>query len=222
MAETAIQIPIDAAQLDGDLNVPDGARGIVLFAHGSGSSRQSPRNRYVAEILQNAGLATLLLDLLTAREEAIDVRTAAMRFDIGLLARRLESAATWLMGQPQTDKLPMGLFGASTGAAAALIAAADLPQSVKSVISRGGRPDLAGSALRAVTAPTLLIVGGEDTMVIELNKKALAELRGEKDLVIIPGATHLFEEPGALEAVAGLAKNWFLQYLSVAEERGAA
>jgi putative phosphoribosyl transferase len=222
MPETAIQIPIEGAQLDGDLNIPDGARGIVLFAHGSGSSRQSPRNRYVAEMLQNAGLATLLLDLLTVREEALDARTAALRFDIALLARRLEWATTWLMQQPQTDKLPVGLFGASTGAAAALIAAADLPQVVKSVVSRGGRPDLAGSALRAVAAPTLLIVGGEDTTVIELNKKAMAELKGEKDLVVIPGATHLFEEPGALEAVAGLAKNWFLQHLNVAEERGAA
>jgi dienelactone hydrolase len=222
MAEIAIPISIEGGQLDGDLAVPDGARGIVLFAHGSGSGRHSPRNRYVAEILQNAGLATLLLDLLTPQEEAIDVRTAALRFDIGLLARRLEWAMSWLMQQPQTDKLPVGLFGASTGAAAALIAAADLSQLAKAVVSRGGRPDLAGSALRAVNAPTLFIVGGEDTVVIELNKRAMADLQGEKDLVIIPGATHLFEEPGALEAVAGLAKNWFLQYLNIAEQRGAA
>jgi putative phosphoribosyl transferase len=210
----AIEIPIGETVLQGDLAVPDCANGIVLFAHGSGSSRHSPRNRYVAQVLQEAGLATLLMDLLTPDEEAFDAHTAALRFDIELLARRLAETAGWLLDQPQTAQLRIGYFGASTGAAAALVAAAELPDLVAAVVSRGGRPDLAGEALEHVVAPTLLIVGGKDWTVFELNRKALAELAGEKRLEIVPGAGHLFEEPGALESVARLAKNWFGRHLS--------
>ena len=217
--ERAVQVPIAGAALDGDLVVPDNPRGIVLFAHGSGSSRHSPRNRYVAQVLQQAGLATLLMDLLTPDEEAIDVRTAALRFDIDLLAHRLIQATDWLIEQPQTGDLPIGYFGASTGAAAALVAAAERPNAVTAIVSRGGRPDLAGAALRRVTAATLLIVGGHDPLVLQLNRKAFAELAGEKKLEIIPGATHLFEEPGALESVAQLARDWFVQHLSHAKRR---
>jgi len=193
--------------------VPRTAQGIVLFAHGSGSSRHSPRNRYVAQVLNEADLATLLMDLLTRDEEAIDIQTRQLRFDINLLAERLVHAVDWLAENAQTRMLVMGCFGASTGAAAALIAAAERPLHVAAVVSRGGRPDLAGDALRRVQAPTLLIVGGEDHVVIDLNRQALAELRGEKKLEVIPGATHLFEEQGALEAVAQLATDWFLRYL---------
>jgi putative phosphoribosyl transferase len=215
----AIQIPIGEAILHGDLTVPNDAIGVVLFAHGSGSSRHSPRNRYVAQVLQQAGLATLLMDLLTPDEEAFDVHTAALRFDIELLARRLVEATRWLVVQPQTAPLPIGCFGASTGAAAALVAAAELPDLIEAVVSRGGRPDLAGEALRQVVAPTLLIVGARDPVVLELNRKALAALPGEKRLEIVPGATHLFEEPGALETAAQLAKNWFVFHLGRTNER---
>ena len=209
-----VGIPIGGRILRGNLAVPDSARGVVLFAHGSGSSRHSPRNQYVAQVLQEAGLGTLLMDLLTTDEEAFDVHTAALRFDIELLAHRLAAATTWLLDQPQLAQLPIGYFGASTGAAAALVGAAELPDVVAAVVSRGGRPDLAGEALRHVVAPTLLIVGGKDWTVFELNRKALGELAREKRLEIVPGASHLFEEPGALESVARLAKNWFGRHLS--------
>jgi putative phosphoribosyl transferase len=217
--ERVVRIPIGQATLHGDLAVPDSAIGIVLFAHGSGSSRHSPRNRNVAQVLQDGGLATLLMDLLTSDEEAYDSRTAALRFDIELLGRRLLEATRWLMAQPETAQLPIGHFGASTGAAAALVAAADLPDLVAAIVSRGGRPDLAAEALRRVVAPTLLIVGSRDPVVLELNRKALAELPGEKKLEIVPGATHLFEEPGTLEMVAQLAKNWFVLHLGRATGR---
>ena len=188
-----------------------------MFAHGSGSSQLSPRNRYVAQLLNQARLATLLLDLLTAQEEAIDLRTARLRFDIGLLAERLVGATDWLLEHPQTRELQIGYFGASTGAAAALVAAAERLDEVAAIVSRGGRPDLAGPRLPQVRAPTLLIVGGNDVQVIELNRSAFAQLRCEKQLVIVPGATHLFEEPGALDDVARLAREWFQRYLARAE-----
>lgn len=210
----AVEIPIGETVLQGDLAVPDCASGIVLFAHGSGSSRHSPRNRYVAQVLQDGGLATLPMDLLTPEEEAFDSQTAALRFDIELLARRLMDATRWLLHQPQTARLRIGYFGASTGAAAALVAAAELRDVVAAVVSRGGRPDLAGEALRQVIAATLFIVGSRDPVVLELNRQAFAQLPGEKKVEIVPAATHLFEEPGALEAVAQLAKNWFALYLS--------
>jgi putative phosphoribosyl transferase len=212
--EKEVGIPIGGKILQGNLAVPDSARGVVLFAHGSGSSRHSPRNQYVAQELQETGLGTLLMDLLTPDEEAFDVHTAALRFDIELLAHRLAAATTWLLDQPQMAQLRIGYFGASTGAAAALVAAAELPDVVAAVVSRGGRPDLAGEALRKVIAPTLLIVGGRDSTVLELNRQAFAELPGERKLEIVPGATHLFEEPGALGSVAQLAKNWFALYLN--------
>jgi len=197
--------------LEGNLSLPEAARGVVLFAHGSGSSRFSPRNGHVARMLNEARLATLLIDLLTPAEEAVDMHTAHLRFDIGLLAERLVSAIDWLRQHPPTRELRIGCFGASTGAAAALVAAANRPQAVGAVVSRGGRPDLAGPALPRVQAPTLLIVGGRDFEVIELNKAALEHLRCEKRIVIIPGATHLFEEPGTLDEVASLAREWFEQ-----------
>ncbi len=199
--------------LEGDLHIPSGASGIVLFAHGSGSSRHSPRNQFVANMLNEAGLATLLFDLLTADEERKDRYTAQLRFDIRLLSQRVIEATEWLSHQEMTRTLPVGYFGASTGAAAALVAAAALPATVRAIVSRGGRPDLAGQVLTRVQAPTLLIVGGEDTQVIELNRLALALLPGDKRLEIVPGATHLFEEPGALEQVARLACDWFTRYL---------
>lgn len=214
MREEPVEIPVGPEALQGDLVVPAGAEGVVLFAHGSGSSRQSPRNRYVARALQHAGLATLLIDLLTLKEEVIDLQTAQLRFNIDLLAERLQEAAEWLVTTPLTKNLRIGLFGASTGAAAALVTASRRPEVVGAIVSRGGRPDLAGSALPRVEAPTLLIVGGEDTPVIALNRQALASLRGTKRLDIVPGATHLFEEPGALEQVASLASEWFLRYLA--------
>ena len=217
--ERAVQIPVRHANLQGDLAVPDSALGIVVFAHGSGSGRHSPRNRYVAEVLQEAGLATLLMDLLTSDEEAYDSQTGVLRFNIEFLAHRLIEATHWSMIHPQTAELSIGYFGASTGAAAALVAAAELPDVIEAVVSRGGRPDLAGKALRQVFAPTLLIVGSSDRVVLELNRKALAELPGEKKLEIVPGATHLFEEPGTLEAVAQLAKNWFVFHLGLANKR---
>jgi len=212
-AERLVCVQAGPATLEGNLTLPEGADGIVLFAHGSGSSRHSPRNRYVAQLLNEAKLATLLVDLLTADEEAIDLRTARLRFDIGLLAERLVAVTDWLTQQPETRRLRIGYFGASTGAAAALVAAAERPEAVGAVVSRGGRPDLAGPALARVRAPTLLIVGGNDTQVIALNRAALAELRCEKQLVIVPGATHLFEEPGALDVVARLAREWFERHL---------
>ncbi len=211
LSERSIQIP--PSGVAGDLAVPLNARGVIVFAHGSGSSRLSSRNRFVARVLQQASLATLLLDLLTAEEEQIDLRTRQLRFDIDLLATRLVEATEWLAGDISVGGLPLGYFGASTGAAAALIAAAELPDLTHAVISRGGRPDLAGAALPRVKSPTLLIVGGDDYAVIELNRKALNELKCEKKLEIVPGATHLFEEPGALEQVAELARDWFKHYV---------
>ena len=209
-----IQIPIDERDvaLDGDLALPEPCRGVVVFAHGSGSSRHSPRNRAVAASLQQAGFATVLMDLLTVDEEAIDRHTAHLRFDIELLARRLAAATEWLTKQSETAKLTLGYFGASTGAAAALVAAANDPR-VRAVVSRGGRPDLAGSRLPEVAAPTLLIVGGADGSVIALNQQALRAMRCVKELAIVPGATHLFEEPGALERVMTLALRWFERHL---------
>jgi dienelactone hydrolase len=213
MDEQLVQVPAGAVTLDGNLGVPAGARGIVLFAHGSGSSRHSPRNRYVAGVLREAGLATLLMDLLTVDEEAIDLRTQRLRFDISLLADRLVGATDWLAQNPDTRDLTIGYFGASTGAAAALVAAAERPDAVGAIVSRGGRPDLAGAALARVRAPTLLIVGGNDIPVIGMNQEAMAQLHVEHKLEIVPGATHLFEEPGALEEVARLAREWFERYL---------
>jgi putative phosphoribosyl transferase len=201
--------------LEGNLSVPaNRAAGVVLFAHGSGSGRHSPRNKFVARVLQGAGLATLLVDLLTAEEEAVDVHTAHLRFDIGLLAGRLVGATEWLGRDEQTKGLPVGYFGASTGGGAALVAAAALPDVVSTVVSRGGRPDLAGEALPAVRAATLLIVGGDDHLVLQLNRQALDRLGSAvKQLVVVPGASHLFEEPGKLEEVARLAADWFVRYL---------
>jgi dienelactone hydrolase len=218
--ELVVRVPIGRVTLEGNLSIPQGTRGIVLFAHGSGSSRHSPRNRHVARILQEGRFATLLLDLLTPEEEEIDSITAQLRFDIGLLAGRLIGATKWLAEDPLTRPFRTGYFGASTGAAAALIAAAELPARVGAVVSRGGRPDLAGTALERVQAATLLIVGGNDVQVIALNRQALAQLRCEKQLVIVPGATHLFEEPGALDDVARLATDWFDRHLA-AEAREA-
>jgi putative phosphoribosyl transferase len=209
-----VRVPAGPITLEGNLGVPPGARGIVLFAHGSGSSRHSPRNRHVARLLNEAGLATLLIDLLTPDEEAEDLHTARLRFDIGLLSARVVGATAWLGQEPQTRDLRIGYFGASTGAAAALEAAAALPDVVAAVVSRGGRPDLAGSALPRVRAPVLLIVGGNDPQVLELNRAALAQLRCEQQLSIVPGATHVFEEPGALDEVARLARDWFSRHLA--------
>jgi putative phosphoribosyl transferase len=202
-----------SAVLNGDLRLPDAAIGVVLFAHGSGSSRYSPRNRFVAETLNSASIGTLLLDLLTATEERKDTATAEFRFNIDLLSSRLQDATTWLQEDAQTIHLPIGYFGASTGAAAALSAAAKRPE-IAAVVSRGGRPDLAGPALQAVKAPTLLIVGGKDEVVLRLNEQAYEKLRCEKHLQIVPGATHLFTEPGALDQVATAARNWFRTYLA--------
>jgi CheY-like chemotaxis protein/dienelactone hydrolase len=209
-----VTIPIPGAALHGDLTLPRGAQGLVVFAHGSGSSRLSPRNRLVAKRLQDAGFATLLFDLLTAQEEAVDAVTGTIRFDIEFLATRLSHATAWIAARPEVHGMPLGYFGASTGAAAALVAATRQAGRVGAVVSRGGRPDLAGASLRAVTAPTLLIVGGADHQVIRLNQEALDELAAEtKELVIVPGATHLFEEPGTLERVADLAAAWFRRHL---------
>ena len=221
-AERLVHVAAGSVTLEGTLSLPPEARGLVLFAHGSGSSRLSPRNRHVAHILNDAWLATLLVDLLTEDEETIDLRTAHLRFDIGLLAERLVGATDWLTRQPDTRHLPIGYFGASTGAAGALVAAATRPQVVSAIVSRGGRPDLAGPSLANVRAPTLLIVGGQDHVVIELNRSALDLLHGEKQLVIVPGATHLFEEPGALDEVAQLAREWFERYLTWAGARATA
>ncbi len=213
----SVRIRAGSVALDGDLVVPAVPRGMVVFAHGSGSSRQSPRNRRVAGQLQEGGFATLLFDLLTLEEERRDAVTAELRFDIALLAERLAQATDWVASRPELRRLPVGYFGASTGGGAALVAAALRPQSVHAVVSRGGRPDLAGPYLPRVKAPTLLIVGGYDTPVIEMNRTALAHLQvGAKQLVIVPGAGHLFEEPGTLDRVAELARAWFERYLRVA------
>jgi putative phosphoribosyl transferase len=214
MRETEVAIPVNDVHLAGTLRIPERAGGIVLFAHGSGSSRFSPRNRHVAAVLEHAGLATVLIDLLSEREEREDSRTGALRFDIPMLADRLLAAIVWLHAQEGTTSLPLGLFGASTGAGAALLAAAGRPELIKAVVSRGGRPDLAGKALRHVSAPTLLIVGERDAVVLDLNERAAAALAAESKLEIVPGATHLFEEPGALESVAVLARDWFRLHLA--------
>jgi putative phosphoribosyl transferase len=214
--ERPARIGFDGTVLEGDLAVPPGAKGIVLFAHGSGSSRFSPRNRAVASRLQDARFATMLLDLLTIDEERAEAATGQFRFDIGLLTSRLVAATRWVAQQPELQSLPVAYFGASTGAAAAIAAAAVLPTTVRAVVSRGGRPDLAGQALEALTAPTLLIVGGVDTVVINLNRDALRRLRCVKRLEIVPGAGHLFEEPGALEQVSQFAREWFERHLIAA------
>ena len=209
----AVRIAVGGAMLEGDLDRPPASSGIVLFAHGSGSSRHSPRNRQVADHLQRAGLGTLLMDLLTPDEEELDLHTRELRFDIGLLARRLVGAVDWSTARFGAD-LHLGLFGASTGAAAALVAAAERPDRVAAVVSRGGRPDLAGAALARVLVPTLLIVGALDPQVLELNRSALGRLGSEASLEIVPGASHLFEEPGTLERVAELAVGWFTRWLA--------
>lgn len=209
-----IEIPAGNVQLNGELIIPEGATGIVLFAHGSGSSRHSPRNQFVARVIREGGIGTLLFDLLTREEESVDIYTRHLRFDIRLLAERLIDATRWLEKESDTRDLNVGYFGSSTGGGAALVAAAELGADVKAVVSRGGRPDLAGAALPKVTAPTLLIVGERDEPVIEMNEKALAQLNCEKELKIVPNATHLFEEPGTLEEVARLATEWFKRHLS--------
>jgi putative phosphoribosyl transferase len=214
--ESEVSIEAGKVTLEGTLGFPEEAAGIVLFAHGSGSSRHSPRNRYVAQVLQSKGIATLLFDLLTSKEEAIDQYNAELRFNIPFLAKRLAGATEWIRRRPDTRALKIGYFGASTGAAAALVAAAALPDAIAAVVSRGGRPDLAEEGLGSVRAPTLLIVGGDDAPVIAMNQDALAQLRCEKKLVIVPGATHLFEEPGTLEEVARLAAEWFAEHLTPA------
>lgn len=210
-----VQILSTGVRLEGIVSIPEDARGFVVFVHGSGSSRHSPRNQYVAQTLQEGGLATLLFDLLTAYEEESDMQTRYLRFDINLLARRTAGVLEWLNLQPYAYGLKKGLFGSSTGAAAALMAAAELPDEVDAVVSRGGRPDLAGAALRDVEASTLLIVGGNDDVVVDLNRQALENLSvdTEKKLVVVPGASHLFEEPGALEEAAQLARDWFRVHL---------
>ncbi len=213
--ESVVQIPLRDATLEGNLTLPENSRGVILFAHGSGSSRHSPRNQFVAQALNHSHLGTLLFDLLTPDEERIDDRTRELRFDIELLARRVIGAVDWVYHQPAVQGLPIGLFGASTGAAAALVTAAFRPNEVRAVVSRGGRPDLAGAdTLEQVFAPTLLIVGGNDDLVIDLNEQAMRHMRGQTRLVIVPGATHLFEESGALEEVARLARRWFEEQLN--------
>ncbi|HXV46472.1 MAG TPA: alpha/beta hydrolase [Nitrososphaera sp.] len=214
MYEKLVNVKMGKIVLEGNLSVPKGSEGIVLFAHGSGSSRHSTRNQYVAGVLQESGLSTLLIDLLTIAEERVDAYTMHLRFDIGLLAQRLAGATDWLVNNQETRHLNIGYFGASTGAAAALVAATKHPDVIRAIVSRGGRPDLAGSSLPHVIAPTLLIVGGDDTPVIELNEQAREQMRTECKIVIVPGATHLFEEPGKLEEVAKLATDWFAKYLT--------
>ena len=209
-----IQIPSGRVKLEGELSVPADATGVVLFAHGSGSSRHSPRNQSVARVIREAGVGTLLFDLLTREEETVDIYTRHLRFDIGLLAERLVDATNWIKKESRLSNLRLGYFGSSTGGGAALVAAAELGESVGAVVSRGGRPDLAGAeALRRVKSPTLLIVGGYDEPVIKMNEEAYSWLRCEKELKIVPNASHLFEEPGALEEVARLAARWFQEHL---------
>lgn len=215
-AKLPVAVPINGQSLLGDLGMTPDSRGIVVFAHGSGSSRLSPRNQYVARTLERRNLATLLIDLLTPQEEAVDDLTAEYRFDIPMLAGRLVTIVDWLRRRTDTASLPIGLFGASTGGGAALIAAADRPREIAAVVSRGGRPDLADAALPKVTTPTLLIVGGLDTPVIQMNRDAMRRMHGEVTLEIVPGATHLFEEPGTLERVADLAGDWFVAHLQPA------
>jgi pimeloyl-ACP methyl ester carboxylesterase len=214
MDERTIGIRTGGYDLEGDLRWSQQARGLVLFAHGSGSSRHSPRNRFVASALNDGGLGTLLIDLLTPEEERIDALTAELRFDIAFLARRLMGVVEWIAEKDVLGQSALGLFGSSTGAAAALVAAAALGPRVAAVVSRGGRPDLAGDALGAVMAPTLLVVGGRDVQVLQLNRQALERLDCAKRVEIVPGATHLFEEPGALERVAALARDWFVEHLT--------
>lgn len=218
--EQPVSLRAAGATLQGDLAIPQAAKALVAFAHGTGSSRHSPRNRFVAEVLVESGLATLLMDLLMAEEERRDRATGELRFDIPMLSERLTSAVDWLSTEPRTRHLAVGLFGASTGAAAALGAAAERPDRVGAVVSRGGRPDLAPDALPRVRAPTLLVVGGDDAPVIGMNERAMRSLRAEKRLEIVPGATHLFEEPGTLERVAELARDWFLSHLARDREPG--
>ena len=213
-----VTIPVERAEVNGDLRLPADPHGLVIFAHGSGSSRFSRRNRQVAEFLDERGFATLLLDLLTEREEAVDERTMEYRFDIDRLGSRVCAAADWAGRQQNLQGLALGCFGASTGAAAALVAAAERPEAIAAVVSRGGRPDLAGAALERVNAPTLLIVGGADEPVIEMNREAMRQIPGHVELKIVPGATHLFEEPGTLEQVERLAAGWFARYLRPANE----
>ena len=217
--QSEVVFDVEGVALEGTLVVPTDAQGVVLFAHGSGSSRYSPRNRYVAQLLHSQGIGTLLFDLLTRQEELADQRSGELRFDIPFLARRLVGATRWIADNPSTRDLKVGYFGASTGAAAALVAGAELPTVISAIVSRGGRPDLAGSALAVVRAPTLLVVGGNDGPVITMNRDALAHLRcPDKKLVIIPGATHLFEEPGTLEAAARVAAEWFSRHFLPAEK----
>jgi dienelactone hydrolase len=219
-----VHVPVDRHYLEGELVLPSAATGLVLFAHGSGSSRLSPRNQFVARALERHGLATLLIDLLTPSEEEVDDRTAQYRFNLPMLGERLVNIVDWLREQPDTRRLQIGLFGASTGGGAALMAAAARPDDIAAVVSRGGRPDLAGQSLRHVVAPTLLIVGGLDTPVIQMNRDAMDEMGPDVVLEIIPGATHLFEEPGMLARVAELAAEWFVRYLApdAVTRRGAA
>ncbi len=212
--ECPVVVTAGKVSLEGDLCIPSNAAGVVVFVHGSGSSRRSPRNKSVGQVLRQSGLATLLFDLLTVEEEKNDVQTGRYRFDIRMLANRLVATTQWLKQNPETKNMNIGYFGASTGAAAGLVAAAEHPDDIGAVVSRGGRPDLARPALPYVKSPTLLIVGGRDLPVMAMNRDAMAELRAEKKLVVIPGATHLFEEPGALEEVAKLATNWFANYLN--------
>lgn len=214
MYEKLVHVKLGKTVLQGNLTIPKGSEGIVLFAHGSGSSRHSPRNQYVARVLQEAGLSTLLIDLLTVAEERVDAYTMHLRFDIGLLAQRLVAATDWLVNNKETRHLNIGYFGASTGAAAALVAASKHSDVVLAIVSRGGRPDLAGSSLPHVKAPTLLIVGRDDDPVIDLNEQAREQMQTECKIVIVPGSTHLFEEPGKLEEVAKLATEWFTKYLT--------
>lgn len=208
-----VHVSVDSATVAGNLSVPEGAEGIVLFAHGTGSSRHSPRNNFVADELRDGGLATLLIDLLTAEEKEIDRRTRRIRFDIDRLAERVVGAIDWLLEQPETKDLNIGVFGSSTGAAAALIAASERPEAIGALVARGGRVDLAEPVLDEVEVPSLFIVGGNDVQVLDLNRQALAQLETEKQLEVIPGAGHLFEEPGALDEVARLAREWFQRHL---------
>jgi len=212
--EGLVLVPVGEAALEAELEVPEGATGLVLFAHGSGSGRGSPRNQQVARELRAGGLATLLLDLLTRAEQAEDARTAKLRFDIPLLAERLEGATVWASEQPESAHLPVGYFGASTGSAAALTAAARQPDRIRAIVSRGGRPDLAKEHLAGVRAPTIFIVGGEDLLVVNFNQAARSRMTATSHLEIIPGAGHLFEEPGAMQRVSQLARDWFLRYLA--------
>jgi putative phosphoribosyl transferase len=218
MPDYTVQIPVGSIVLEGNLTIPVNSQAVILFAHGSGSSRYSARNQYVAQVLARSGLSTLLIDLLTPNEDAIDRQTGHLRFDIGVLSLRLTAAIDWLAANPSTGNLRLGLFGASTGAGAALVAAAARPDRIGAIVSRGGRPDLAGQALQTVRAPTLLIVGGQDEAVIRLNRDAYNALRTLKAMEIVPGAGHLFEEPGTLERVAEVARGWFIQYLNRVQE----